>query len=206
LNEESNTALIAATRRRHTVHNDEADAKKDHLAVCRLLLDKGAKTNFGKNHQLLSFAARFGNLVLCQLLIDKGERFDIRDDKGLTPLMHALENHHIKVSRFLIQKGANVDAKYNCGETALMRRAKVDGLGGNIYARVDGWGICKMLVEEGAALDMTNKDGKTGIIYIYTCIIYIYIYIHIYYIHLYSCIIYIYIYIHVLYTYIYQHL
>ena len=53
-----------------------------------------------------------GNLEISQLLFSKGAEINSRDEKGdqFSPLMYAVINRHEKLVKWMIAKGANVNA------------------------------------------------------------------------------------------------
>lgn len=60
----------------------------------------------------------------------KGINPNVRDQFGMTPLMHACANRHFKIIAFLIENRANASLTDNTGKTALMHST-------NIVSRVD---------------------------------------------------------------------
>jgi len=56
-------------------------------------------------------AAADGDMERARELVREGARLDVFDDIGYTPLHHAVKNHHIAMVRFLIDSGANVNAR-----------------------------------------------------------------------------------------------
>ena len=68
----------------------------------------------------------------------------------MTPLHYAAEFGHIKVTKFLIEKGANIEVKNEDGNTPL-------------HEAVDGghFEVVKYLIEKGAQLDAKNNTNDT---------------------------------------------
>jgi ankyrin repeat protein len=110
-------------------------ASVGNVAMVKLLLGKGANVNAATtdavkvkkgpvalNHlTALMFAAPYGTPVLVRTLIDAGAKVNARDIRDMTPLMLAVssETQDPAVVRVLLEKGADVKAKSNLGETAL---------------------------------------------------------------------------------------
>jgi ankyrin repeat protein len=112
-------------------------ANQGNLAAVRLLLAKGADVNavsgdgsFQKvkagvialgNWTALLLAAPAGSTELVKTLLDAGANVNVKDVRGMTPLMLAVGTDHqnLDVIRTLIAKGADVNAKSQAGETAI---------------------------------------------------------------------------------------
>jgi ankyrin repeat protein len=69
----------------------------------------------------LGMAVPYGSPELVRTLLDGGARADVRDNRGLTPLMLAVasENQDPEVVRMLLAAGADPAVKSEAGETAL---------------------------------------------------------------------------------------
>jgi ankyrin repeat protein len=78
---------------------------------------------------------------------------DARDETGNTALMHASWSGHIETTKFLIEKGANVNAANQDRKTALMHAS------GNGHIETT-----KFLIEKGANVDASDVNGKTALI------------------------------------------
>jgi ankyrin repeat protein len=107
------------------------------LEAVRLFLAKGANVNvvsndgsFQKvkagtialgNFTALHNAAPYGSATLVNVLLDAGANVNVRDVRGMTPLMLAAATDHrgAGVVQALIAKGADVNIKSVAGETAL---------------------------------------------------------------------------------------
>jgi ankyrin repeat protein len=102
-----------------------------HIDCVKLLLDRGANVNLRTEHgNALSFAASANRHDVARLLLDRGIDADVagqrllsfrRGDKGLTPLIYASlsERNDATLVKWLIERGANVNAKASSGETPL---------------------------------------------------------------------------------------
>lgn len=65
-------------------------------------------------------AAKTGNIEeFLRILSIPGASPEIRDKKGFTPLIIAAMNGHDKIMTLVLEKGANVNAKTEAGDTAL---------------------------------------------------------------------------------------
>ena len=96
-------------------------------------------------------AARQGQLQVVNWLIEEEEQKIEECDKfQMTPLHYAAEFGHIKVTKFLIEKGANIEVKNEDGNTPL-------------HEAVDGshFEVVKFLIEKGAQLDAKNNANDT---------------------------------------------
>ncbi|KAK4168218.1 hypothetical protein QBC43DRAFT_359993 [Cladorrhinum sp. PSN259] len=144
-----------------------------HLAVVKLLLDKGADleargSEYGQTP--LIWAAENGhdaivkllldrgaNLeAVVKLLLDKGADLEARDSEyGHIPLLWATNNGREAVVKLLLDKGADLearDSKY--GETPLIRAA---------HYGYDA--IVKLLLDRGANLEGRDSRGHTPLIW-----------------------------------------
>jgi hypothetical protein len=95
-----------------------------HLAICRLLIDKGAqveaKDRDGYGRTPLHWAAWKGHVEIVRLLCDRGADAEARDIDGWKPLHFAAFYGHISVVNELIEeRNAEINARDRGGETAL---------------------------------------------------------------------------------------
>jgi len=93
-----------------------------HLAICRLLLDKGvqleAKSSGGGTP--LHHAAAQCHVEIVRLLCDRGADTEARSDNGERPLHSAAWKGHISVVKELIEeRNAEINARADDGRTAL---------------------------------------------------------------------------------------
>ncbi len=84
-------------------------AGRGHLAILRLLLDRGSVNlydKFREAHSVLAEAARHGHLDSVRFLIDRGADLHATSEGGLTPLDWAIREGRDEVARVLSQAGA----------------------------------------------------------------------------------------------------
>lgn len=109
------------------------------------------------NEKILE-SAKQGNLDVIKKCLANGANVNAKDKKfGTTPLMYASyggndTKQRLEMVKYLISKGAKVNAKSNCGDTALIRA---------IFA--NDFEIVKFLIKSGADLNIKNKYGKTAL-------------------------------------------
>ena len=116
----------------------------------RELIAAGADVNFRKQGVLgatpLIYAARIKNENIVRLLIDSGADINGVDAVGRTALH---DNDDENIVRILIDAGIDLNIRDNEGETALMNAS--------FYCYLS---IVKMLIEGGANIYITDKNGK----------------------------------------------
>jgi ankyrin repeat protein len=118
------------------------------------LLARGADPN-AKNRRgttALSEAVRRGRIEIGKSLIEHGAYVNKRNLDGSTPLMIAglFGGREEEVIRFLLNRGAAIDAVDRDGFTALSRAIQ-----GRHYARAT------FLIERGASVHIKDRAGKT---------------------------------------------
>ena len=80
------------------------------LKIVKLLLEKGAdfdRLNYENVSQL--FVACGKNLSIVKLLIEKGAKINARDKYNKKPLYKAVENDRIKIVKYLISLGVDLN-------------------------------------------------------------------------------------------------
>jgi ankyrin repeat protein len=112
-----------------------------------------------KDTTLLMYAAAYHNAEILSLLLDRGAPLENQDSRGLTALHHAILLKNKDTARFLIDKGANKEAKYShrsgpSGNTPLMLATK--------FADNE---ILKLLIDSGALLEAQDSVGFTALHY-----------------------------------------
>ena len=87
---------------------------KEKLGLVRLMLDKGAEVNVRERISRMTplmIAAYTGNVKLSELLLEKGANVKLKDKKGWTPLIHAVEGGYLGAVQTLVKAGADVNAR-----------------------------------------------------------------------------------------------
>lgn len=159
-----------------SIEKEMADAIyiKDVAAVDKLLSD-GFDPNtllsdgeylemFGSTTPLI-LACRMGDLNTVSSLIDNGADVNFRDDNStcaiivspdLFELVDASDEQAHEIVNLLIERGADVNAENNYGETALFNHAKSHSPTPSIKPLVLG-----ALIKAGADVDAKNKDSES---------------------------------------------
>ena len=144
INDRGETALIIACKRKGLIdivkllldtkncNLDIAD-KNDNTAltyacsngyydIVKLLLENGAKVNFGyKIQSPLCEAAGLRNINMVELLIQYGADVKYYNERfNYSPLTRALNGYSTEATKFLIERGARLDVKDRDGNTPLM--------------------------------------------------------------------------------------
>ncbi|KAJ6036333.1 ankyrin repeat-containing domain protein [Penicillium herquei] len=98
----------------------------------------------------LGLAARLGHTQVVRILLDKGYPVDQTTSiDTLTPLAYAARYRHIGVADLLIERGADIEAKMQDGQTPLYLTAHT----GNAI-------IAKKLLDNGAEIRIRTTEGK----------------------------------------------
>ena len=100
-----------------------------HLAICRLLLDKGAQLEAKDRNGWtpLHRAAIRGHVEIVCLLCDRGADVEARNINGYRPLHYAARNGHISVVKELIEeRNARINSRNDYGLTALTEARHYD--------------------------------------------------------------------------------
>jgi ankyrin repeat protein len=144
----------------------------DLLAV---LLEAGANVESpnADGQTALLAVARTGNVKAAQLLIAEGAKVEAREQwGGQTPLMWASARRHPAMMRFLISKGADVNARstvrdYQRHVTAEGRPKSLDsgGLTPLLYAARENCRACvDVLLEHKADINLPDPDGVSPLL------------------------------------------
>ncbi len=97
-------------------------AYNGHLAICRLLAEKGAQMEARNIVDMtpLHYAAQQGHVEIVRLLCDRGADVESRDNRRWRPLHEAAMNGRISVLKELIEvRNAEINARIDNGRTAL---------------------------------------------------------------------------------------
>jgi ankyrin repeat protein len=150
-------------------------AESGNVEVAKLLMDKGAdahaKMNFGDT--VLMYAAESGNLDLVKAILDKEVDVNAKDTTGNTALRYAVgtklgdlnDDMHVyyestgqsvdpEIVKLLIEKGADVNAENDLGQTVLMGAAK------GRHPEV-----LRILIDRGAEVNLKDKEGHTALMH-----------------------------------------
>jgi hypothetical protein len=128
------------------VRNGQADELRKHLAQG---IDEAQVT------ELLSLAARHGQVEAMEVLFEAGASPTAPDKRGRTPLMAAVQSGNPEAIRFLIDTGADVNARDQLQGTALLRAA---GTFGDLES-------VQVLLSAGADVNVQDKNGMTPLMW-----------------------------------------
>jgi ankyrin repeat protein len=131
---------------------------QEHNAVTQLLLKRGATIDFGRQEKVsvLRTAVRTGNIDLVRQLLEHIANLERRSSSGVhkgnrnTPLHFSSEIGKVNVMRYLLDNGAEINARNPDQETPL----HVAASRGEIEAS-------QLLVRKGASVDARSSSGKT---------------------------------------------
>ena len=79
---------------------------------------------------------------------------NLQDKDGSTLLIHATENGHLEITKYLIEANANVNLQRNDGTTALMFAAQIGAIE-----------MAKYLIEANAYVNLQRNDGSTALMF-----------------------------------------
>jgi serine/threonine-protein phosphatase 6 regulatory ankyrin repeat subunit B len=126
-------------------HACRPDVSANELHRVKVLLDYGARFEDRNRFGLtaLHYAVRGGKIPLIKLLLERGADANVKDEDGLTPLLHLSKTRSKKdpvpVMELLVGRGADVDARDQKGRTLLMH-----------FVKQGKAGAVRWLVEHGA--------------------------------------------------------
>jgi ankyrin repeat protein len=125
----------------------------------------------------LVYATRHGDLAMVQLLLEAGADIEGTDANGITPLINVLINasvasvrkdaQHFASARYLIERGANVNAADWYGQTPLwvaIDARNIDVTGYYIATRDNGMNrdealdVIKLLIDRGADVNARTQE------------------------------------------------
>lgn len=136
--------------------------KSNNSQLVKMLLENGADINKKDGHKntVLCTAISLGYYELARFLIDKGAKIDEASGKEkITPLMATLgrKDHDTGFLRYLIFKGANVDAKDAFNRTPVFYASAYSGAEDSEIAEES----IAILVENKADLNAQDNNGNT---------------------------------------------
>lgn len=158
--------------------------KKGYIDIFKYLIQNGADINvvdYNNNNMLMMEPT----LEMVKFLLKFNINVNLKNKNGVTPLIYALKNSNIENAELLIEAGANIIDADNDGETTLMYAVldgtdtvkfllKYNGVINMInlvdndgytalgYAeRYDQYDTFKLLIENGADIEIKNKKGLT---------------------------------------------
>ncbi|MBA2368842.1 MAG: ankyrin repeat domain-containing protein [Candidatus Protochlamydia sp.] len=138
------------------IYWDDVNRPIDHRVVTKGP-NSESKPYFNLIHSqsLLNLAALLNNMKLAKHLLQlKGINIDVKDSKGLTPLMGAASNGFKELVKFFIQKNANIHAIDKNQATAL-----------HLAALHNRFSVVKILLCHGAGLNNEDNANKTALDY-----------------------------------------
>ncbi|XP_041758916.2 histone-lysine N-methyltransferase EHMT2 isoform X1 [Coregonus clupeaformis] len=134
-------------------------AKQGEVQRVLLMLMEGIDPAYQADSQnrrcALHVAAQRGLLEVCYMLVQAGAKLDVQDQSMRTPLLEAIVNNHVEVTRYLVQSGACVYHTEEDGYTGLHHAAKLGSLD-----------IVTLLLETGQVdINAQDSGGWTPIIW-----------------------------------------
>lgn len=103
------------------------------------------------------FAVKVGDIDVVKLIIStQGFDINLKNDKGETALMIAVLEKDYKMFKYLLDNRANVNAKDNNGNTALIKLVKNADY-------PEALKILKLLLENNANPNITNNQGESAL-------------------------------------------
>ena len=121
------------------------------LLISKRPRDLDVSDAFG--HTPLHIAVHTDDNKVLQMLIERTTNINGQDNKGCTPLHHAMcEGEHEHSARLLLDHGANVDAQNNNGTTPL-----------HLAVSRMSEEIVQLLIENTTNIDLRNNKGQTAL-------------------------------------------
>ena len=146
--------------------------EEGNLDVVNVLIAAGANVNHAlpEGETILMTAARTGNVEILRALLKRDARVETRDGfYGETALIWATSADHAEAVRALVEAGADVNARSASAEFA-KRNAGLTRLSLGQWtplmyaARENAVGTARVLLDHGAAVNLTDPDGATALV------------------------------------------
>jgi ankyrin repeat protein len=152
--ERGETALHVVSRGKHNNSQEEG------VGTARLLLERGADVNAWDKDgwTSLHFAALEGRVEVAQVLLDHGANAKLETEGGETALLTVSrgefdsQEQGASTARLLLERGADVNARYKDGWTSLHWAA--------FKGRVE---VTRVLLDHGVNTKLQNERGETAL-------------------------------------------
>jgi ankyrin repeat protein len=133
----------------------EAVKKKDGQAVTDALDQPGSTLintrDVTSGETGLHIVTNRRDLTWMQFLIAKGANVNLRDVKGVTPLVAAVNANFLEGAELLVSKGARLDESNNAGETPLITAVHNKNVA-----------LMRILLKAGADPDRADNSGRSA--------------------------------------------
>ena len=133
----------------------EAVRKKDGEKVTQALADPAATLintrDVTSGEAALHIVTNRRDLSWMQFLISKGANVNVRDAKGVTPLVAAVNANFTEGVELLVGRGARLDESNNAGETPLITAVHNHNVA-----------LLRILLKAGADPDRADNSGRTA--------------------------------------------
>jgi ankyrin repeat protein len=126
-----------------------------HSEIYKMLLSRGADAdilNINENG-VLHYAAMGGSVEIVNLMLDSGQDINAQNAQnqgGVTPLMAAVFNNRQEVVKFLLEKGADIEASDSYGRTPL-----------SMAVQENKQELVKFLLDKGADIETLDTYAYT---------------------------------------------
>lgn len=151
--------------------------REGNLGIVQLILNEDAEVDVKNCIGLtaLHFAASCGSHVIVQLLLDRGAEIDAKDMDERTALRHAIQReHHEVMTRFLLNKGAEVRSEKTTSYHATVRLLLDRGAEINTKDAEESTALhsavmqghhemVKLLLDRGAEINTKDAKGLTAL-------------------------------------------
>ncbi len=133
-------------------------ARQGRVDVARLLLEEGghdANLQNGMADRPLHMSAASAQLPMTKLLVKHGSDIDPQTSWGMTPMYWAANGGskaHVKVARFLLSQGADVNIR-TTADYSMLHEAAREGHGN----------MCQLLLDAGSDKNWTDGMGETAL-------------------------------------------